>query len=157
MLTSIESRFSRMPAPAAVPQPPTTTRQRGRRRQGQMRAPFFRAEAPSCLPPLPACFATARPHARRPPGPATPRVPSSAQLERRECCAARARTGRAGAEGGPAQANFSERRQGARRSRGSRRWRALLCKHRLLALQSLCWVRLTWLEDAEDEVARDEE
>ncbi len=24
-------------------------------------------------------------------------------------------------------------------------------------LQSLCWVRLTWLEDAEDEVARDEE
>ena len=119
-LTSIESRFRRMPAPAAVPQP-STTRQRGRRRQGQMRAPFFRAEAPACLPACtPPCLHALPPRARTPDlrrGPATPRVPCSAQLERRECCAARARTGRAGAGGGPAQANFSARRHGARLSR----------------------------------------
>jgi hypothetical protein len=53
-----------MPAPAAVPQP-STTRQRGRRRQGQMRAPFFRAEAPACLPaPPPACMPCHRAPAR---------------------------------------------------------------------------------------------
>ena len=130
-LTSIESRFRRMPAPAAVPQP-STTRQRGRRRQGQMRAPFFRAEAPACLPACtPPCLHALPPRARTPDlrrGPATPRVPCSAQLERRECCADRARTGRAGAGGGPAQANFSARRHGARRSwsRGSCRQRELL-------------------------------
>jgi hypothetical protein len=130
-LASIESRFRRMPAPAAVPQP-STTRQRGRRRQGQMRAPFFRAEAPACLPACtPPCLHALPPRARTPDlrrGPATPRVPCSAQLERRECCAARARTGRAGAGGGPAQANFSARRHGARRSwsRGSCRQRELL-------------------------------
>ena len=88
-----------MPAPATVPQP-STTRQRGRRRQGQMRAPFFRAEAPACLPACPPpCLHALPPRARTPDrrrGPATPRVPGSAQLERRECCAARARTGRAG-------------------------------------------------------------
>jgi hypothetical protein len=90
-------------------QRPPTTRQRGRRRQGQMHAPFFRAETPACPP----CPHALPPRARAPDvrrGPATPRVPSSAPLERRECCAARVRTGRAGAGGGPAEATFIARR-----------------------------------------------
>jgi hypothetical protein len=98
-LTSTESRFSRircrLPCHNHPPRGSAAAIGRGE---------CARRSAPKRLPPsLPHCLAIARPRARSP----------------------TARMGRAGAGGGPAQANFSARRQGARPSRGSRR-RALI-------------------------------
>jgi hypothetical protein len=156
-LASIESRFRRMPAPAAVPQP-STTRQRDRRRQGQMRAPF-RAETAACLPaPPPACMpcqrAPTRPASAGGQRPPRKRLPSSASPSARW---RRRRTARPPSRRGRMRAPFQPRnlaavRQppalrlareralewggGTRRSRARSSLRALTRAHRVSAARS---------------------
>ncbi len=139
-LTNIESRFSRMrrrlPCHNHPPHDSAAAVDRGKCAR--------HSKTPSCPP---ACMPCHR-ASERPTSAGGQRPPSSAPLERRECCAARARTGEAGA--GPAQANSARVARAHARAVGRAGehffYASTDCLRRLHAI-SLCWPLVSLTEE----------